>query len=230
MKRFWHEAAVIAAEGGDWQVALDGRPVRTQGGSAQIVPSRMLAQDLAAEWQAQGDEVDPGAFPLRDLADLAIDHIRAAPAAQADALLRYGETDTLLYRADPDEPLYRRQIEEWEPLVQAAEARHAITFERTSGIIHRPQPPATIAALREVLGRADEFTLAAVATLAPLAASLIVALAAIETDAEPDALFAAANLEEDWQTELWGADAEATRVRQLRQQAFAAAARFARIS
>lgn len=228
MKRFWREAAAVAS-GAGWQVALDGRPVRTQGGAAQIVPHQALAEALASEWQAQGETVDPAAFPLRDIADLAIDRIAPDPAAQVDALLRYAETDTLLYRAEPDEPLHRRQIERWEPLVSGAEARHAVVFERTSGIIHRPQPAATIATLRARLAQADAFTLASLATLVPLAASLIVALAVVETGEEPDALFGAANLEEDWQAELWGTDAEALRVREARQRAFAAAARFARL-
>lgn len=229
MKRFWREVTVGTASGG-WQVLLDGRPVRTQGGVAQIMPSHALAEDLAREWAAQGEEVDPGAFPMRDLADLTLDHVAPDPARQAASLLRYSETDTLLYRADPDEALYRRQLERWEPLVQALEARQGVAFERISGVIHRPQPAATLEALGAVLLQQDAWRLAAIATLAPLAASLIVALAALDPAASPEDLFAAANLEEDWQAEFWGQDEEAAKVRAAREAAFTAATRFARLA
>ena len=229
MKRFWKEVAVEPFEGA-WRVTLDGRPIRTQAGSPQVVPNATLAEALAAEWRAQGEEVDPKTLPLRDLADYAIDQVCTDRAAAIADLLRYAETDTLCYRADPDEPLYRRQQEVWEPLVTAFEARHGVRLERVSGIVHRAQPAATLARLEAVLAAHDDFTLAALATLAPLAASLAVALTALEPDADPDALFAAANCEQDWQADLWGWDDEAERARALRLAAFEKAVAFARLA
>jgi len=229
VKRFWKEVSVEPFEGA-YRVTLDGRPIRTQGGRPQLAPTPGLAEAMADEWRAQGEEVDTRAFPLRDLADYALDHVRADRAAAIADLLRYAETDTLCYRADPDEPLYRRQYERWEPLVTALEARHGVRIERVSGIIHRPQPAATIARLGEALAALDDFTLAALATLAPLAASLTVALAALEPEADPAALFAAANCEEDWQAELWGWDLEAEKARAIRLAAFERAVEFARMA
>jgi chaperone required for assembly of F1-ATPase len=229
MKRFWKDVGVEPFEGA-YRVTLDGRPIRTQGGKPQVVPGEALAEALAAEWRAQGEQIDPQAFALRDLADYAIDHVRADRAAAIAGLLRYAETDTLCYRADPDEPLYRRQLALWEPLVAAFETRHGVRLERVSGVIHRPQPEATLARLAEILATCDDLTLAALATLAPLAASLTIALEALEPGTDPTALFAAANCEEDWQAELWGWDLEAERVRALRLAAFDTAANFARLA
>jgi chaperone required for assembly of F1-ATPase len=229
MKRFWKEVGVEPAADG-WRVTLDGRPIRTQGGRPQLLPSRAVAEALAEEWRAQGDEVDPQGFPLRDLADYALDHVAADRAAAIAGLLRYAETDTLCYRADPDEPLYRRQQALWEPLVAAFEARHGVRLERVSGIVHRPQPAATMARLGEILAAHDDLTLAALATLAPLAASLSVALEALEPGADADALFAAANCEQDWQAELWGWDVEAERARAAKLAAFGWAVEFARLA
>jgi chaperone required for assembly of F1-ATPase len=229
MKRFWKDVAVEPV-GAAWRVTLDGRPIRTQGGRPQELPSREVAEALAAEWRAQGDEVDPRAFPLRDLADYALDHVAADRAATIAGLLRYAETDTLCYRADPDEPLYRRQQALWEPLVLAFEARHGVQLERVCGIVHRPQPAATLARLGQILAARDHFALAALATLAPLAASLTVALEALDPGSDPAALFAAANAEQDWQAELWGWDPEAERARGARLTAFVKAAEFARLA
>jgi chaperone required for assembly of F1-ATPase len=229
MKRFYQDVAVTEADGG-FRVTLDGRPIRTQGGAAQVVPTRAVAEALADEWRAQGDEIDSKNFVLRDLADYAIDRVAPDPAASVARLLPYAETDTLCYRADPHEPLYRRQHALWEPLVQAFEARHGVRLERVSGIVHRPQPPETLARLSEVLATLDPFTLAALETLTSLAVSLTIGLLALEPDADPDALFAAANCEQDWQAEQWGWDAQAEEGRKLRLEAFRQAVRFARLA
>lgn len=229
MKRFWKEVAVEPFEGA-WRVTLDGREIRTQGGVAQVVPNRALAEALADEWRAQGEEVDPARFPLRDLADFAIDQVRPDRPATIAQLLAYAETDTLCYRADPDEPLYRRQHDLWEPLLARFEARHGIRLERVSGVIHRPQPAETLDRLRVALEAQSDFTLAALNTLAPLAASLSIALETVEPDADPQALFTAANCEQDWQAELWGWDLEAERARAARLAAFEKAAEFARLA
>ena len=229
MKRFWSEATVAPAEGG-WRVLLDGRGVKTQAGSPQVVPSPALAEAMAGEWAAQGPEVDPDSLPFRDLADYAIDVIAPDRAAAIAHLLRYAETDTLCYRAEPDEALHARQLALWEPLLAAAESRWDIHFERISGVIHRPQSPATLARLERALAAHDNFTLAALTTLSALAASLVIALAALEPGADPAALWNAANLEEDWQAELWGMDAEAAERRARRLASFSAAQRFVQLA
>jgi chaperone required for assembly of F1-ATPase len=228
MKRFYKAAAVEPAEGG-WRVTLDGRAVKTQGGRAQVLPTRTLAEALAAEWAGQGEVIDPAGLVLRDMADHALDVIASdRPAVIAD-LLRYAETDTLCYRAEPDEPIHPRQIELWEPLLTAAEARWDVHFERIAGVIHRPQPGSTLARLEAVLSAQSDFALAALTPLTTLSASLVTGLSALEPGADVRVLWDAASLEEDWQAELWGRDAEAEERRARRWASFAAAVRFAEL-
>ncbi|HUQ13574.1 MAG TPA: ATP12 family protein [Novosphingobium sp.] len=229
MKRFWGEVVVVQVEGG-WQVTLDGRPLKTPQKRAQVVPTPALAEALAAEWRAQSDTVDPAGFVFRDLADYAIDVVAPGRAEAVARLLAFAETDTLCYRAEPDEPLAARQRAAWEPLLKAAEARHGVRFERVAGIVHRAQPAETLERLHEHLDKLDAFALAALHTLAGLAASLVVALAALEPGADAAALWAAANLEEDWQAEQWGVDAEAQALRARRLAQFEDAARFATLA
>lgn len=227
MKRFYRTATAERGEDG-WFVALDGRRVKTQGGNVLVLPNRASAELLAGEWTAQGEEIDPSGFAMRDLADYALDVVAPDRDAAVAALLRYADTDTLCYRADPDEPLWRRQQEIWEPLLTQCEERHAIALQRVSGVIHRPQDTHTLAVLRERLDHMDFLTLAALTTLASLAASLVIGLAALEAGADGDALWRAANLEEEWQAERWGRDAEATARDAKRKADFIAALRLAR--
>lgn len=229
MKRFYKEVCA-APDGAGWRVLLDGRPVRTVGGGAQIVPGEALAQALAAEWDAQGDEIDPSGFIFRDMADYAIDGVRPDRAGAIRDLLPYGETDTLCYREDAGHPLRREQDLLWEPILSAAERRWGLVFERIGSVLHQPQPAETMAALEALLVQHDEFALAALRALSGLAASLIIGLSALEDGADHEALWIAANLEEDWQAERWGRDAEAEERRARRHEAFLAAARFVKLA
>jgi chaperone required for assembly of F1-ATPase len=233
MKRFYREVT-IAPAGEGWRVLLDGRGIKTAMGGQQVVPSRTLAEAMAEEWAGQGEEIDTGAFILRDLADYAIDIVAADREATIRSLLPYAETDTLCYRGDAGEALHERQLAVWEPLLLAAEARWDVHFTRVEGIIHRHQPPQTLQRLQAVLAAESDFDLAALNTLASLAASLVIGLAALAPDAdaeaEAEALWNAANLEEDWQVELWGKDAEAEERRARRFATFIATIRFARLA
>ncbi len=229
MKRFYKEVTLNQCDGG-WQVLLDGRGVKTAGKAAQVVAAPALAKALAAEWAAQGEKIDPASFPFRDLADYAIDIAGPSRETVIAAILRFGESDTLCYRAEPDEALFERQQEVWEPLVMAAEARWQVRFLRISGVIHHAQPPESLARLEAALGEHDAFTLAALHTLASLTASLIVGMAALEADADAETLWQAAELEEIWQAELWGSDAEAEERSARRFATFKAAMDFTRLA
>lgn len=226
MKRFYKEVTVEAADGG-FGVRLDGRAIKTVSGRPQLVPTRALAEALAAEWAGQGAEIDPARFLYRDMTDYALDVVIGDPGSVAAEILPYADTDTLCYRAEPDEAFAARQRLMWEPLLSDAETRLGIKFVRVSGVIHKPQPPETLARLQAELNRLNAFELAALRNTASLAASLVIGLAALLPGADLDGLWDAANLEEDWQAELWGKDEEALERRERRAAAFAAAARFA---
>lgn len=226
MKRFYDKVATRQHEGG-WQVTLDGRGLKTVKGSPQLLPTRSLAEALASEWDIEGEELDPRAFPLRDMADYAIDIVASDREAVVAKLIAYADTDTLLYRADPGEPLFARQQEVWEPILTAFEASHGVTLKRVSGIIHTAQHEAALATLRARMDAFDPFTLAALETMTSLAASLTIGLSALEPGADPLALWQAASLEEEWQADQWGRDYEAEERRARRTADFERAARFA---
>lgn len=231
IRRFYKDVSLGQQPGG-FQVLLDGRGVKTVAGAAQVVPTRALAEALAAEWRVQGEQIDPASLPLRDMADYAIDIVAAERAGVVRGLLEYAETDTLCYRADPDEPLHARQQEVWEPLLARFEAALGIQLVRVSGIVHRPQPAESLAKLEARLCALDPFALAGVEAMTKLATSLVTALAALDAvhEHEPLALWRAACLEEEWQAELWGRDAEAEQRRARREADFLRACAFARLA
>lgn len=229
MKRFYQTVGTTAQDAG-WRVTLDGRPIKTVGGRAQIVPTAALAERLAGEWAAQGETIDPAGFLFRDMTDYAIDVVGPDRDQAIRELVPYGETDTLCYRAEPGDSLRREQDLVWEPILAAAEARHGLAFARVGGIMHQPQPAATLERLAAILAAQDNFALAALRNLAGLAASLVIGLTALDDPRAADDLWTAASLEEDWQADRWGRDEEAEARRAKRREAFLAAAEFARLA
>ena len=172
----------------------------------------------------------PAELPLRDLADFAIDHVRADRAGRSRGCWLMPRPTRCATAPIPTSRSTAASSRCGSRCSPAAEARHGVKLERVSGVLHRPQPAATLARLRAVLEARDDFTLAALTTLAPLAASLTVALAALEPDADTASLFAAANAEEDWQAELWGWEQTAEERRARRLADFENAAAFARLA
>jgi chaperone required for assembly of F1-ATPase len=221
MKRFWREVTV---EGGE--VRLDGRPVRTPGRAPLAIPSPRLAAAIAGEWRGVEDEIDPCAMPLTGLANAAIDRIAADPAPFAAGLARYGESDLLYYRADSPAELVARQHAAWDPLLDWARRRYDVHFEVTAGVIHRPQPEATVARLAEAVAARTAFELAGLSPIVTVTGSLVAALAMLEGAADAETVWRAAQVDEDWQAERWGEDELAARARDARRADFDAGARF----
>ena len=225
MKRFYKEAAAVAANQG-WSIELDGRPINTPARQPLAAPTRGLAEAIAEEWRAQGDSIDPRTMPLTGLANAAIDRVAPDPTAFARDLARYGEGDLLCYRADHPADLVARQAESWDRLLGWARGRYDVTFEIVTGIIHRPQPPATVARLAEAVAARDAFALAGLSPLVTIGGSLVIALALAEGAIEAEPAFDAAHLDELFQAEQWGEDALALEAREARRRDFNAAARF----
>ena len=227
MKRFYKAAeAAPAGSGAGFSILLDGRPVRTPARNALDLPNRALADAVAAEWQAQGDEIDPRSMPLTGLANAAIDRVAPDPEAFARSLAIYGESDLLCYRAEGPRPLVERQAEAWDPLLAWARRRFDSEFEVTEGIVHRAQPAHTLDRLRRAVAARDPFTLAALSPLVTISGSLIVALALAEGEIGLDQAWAAATLDEAWQAEQWGEDSLAAAALAARRSEFEAAWRF----
>lgn len=212
MKRFWDEAGVVA-EGDCFGVVLDGRPVRLVTGTPLLVERRALAEAVAAEWQAaggeKGGEMDWDDVPLTRLAGTAQERIAPDPEPVALAIARYGETDLLCYRAEYPEELVRLQEQAWQPWLDWAGRTFGARLRVTTGVVHVPQDPASLAALAQAVAACNPVVLAALGVAVPVLGSLVLglALAAFRLDAvEAHAL---ATLDERFQADLWGFDDEA---------------------
>jgi chaperone required for assembly of F1-ATPase len=225
MKRFYKTVSTEVADGGH-AIRLDGRAVKTPARADLVLPTPALACAVAAEWDAQAEQIDPRSMPLTGLANAAIDRVTPDPEAFAASLAAYAGTDLLCYRADSPAELVGSQAEAWDPLLDWAEQRYDVHFEIVEGIMHRAQPAETVARLSAALHAFGPFQLAALQPLVTISGSLLIALALAEGEIDVGSAFEAAHVDELWQVRQWGEDELARQARENRRRDFKAAARF----
>ena len=225
MKRFWKDVSVERQDGG-WGIRLDGRSVKTPARVALAVPTERLAGAIAEEWRSVADTIDPRAMPLTGLANAAIDRVGPDRQAFADGLARYAGADLACYRAEGPQGLIDRQEKSWDELLGWGRRRYDVDFATTTGLTHVTQPAATVERLAHEVSALDAFRLAGLSPLVTIGGSLVGALAVLEKAMTPEQVWEAVSLDDQWQLERWGSDAEAEAALENRRRDFLAAARF----
>ena len=204
-KRFYRQATV--GEGGQnrFPVLLDGKQVHTPARKPLAAPSRALAEAVAAEWNAQKDEIDPARMPLTRLANAVIDAVAEKPDAVAAEVEKYLGSDLLFYRAEAPAGLIERQGQAWDPVLAWARDAFGARFVLAQGVVHVAQPSEAIAAVRAAIPN-ELWRLGALSSITALTGSALLALALAEGLLDVDAAWAAAHVDEDWQMSQWGRD------------------------
>lgn len=224
-KRFWTTVEVVP-EGAGFAITLDGRPVRTPAKAPLLLPTVAMAHAVAAEWAAQEGEVNPAAMPCTRSANAAIDKVAPQFDEVAALIAAYGETDLLCYRAEAPAALAARQAAAWDPLLDWAGGALAAPLARTAGVVPCAQDPGALARLGAAVRAQTPFQLAALHDLVAISGSLVLGLAVIAGRLTAEGAWAASRIDEAWQTEQWGEDAEAVAAETLRHRDFLHAARF----
>ncbi|ALN73734.1 ATP12 family chaperone protein [Aureimonas sp. AU20] len=208
-KRFYTDVTLVEEEGG-FSIRLDGRAVRTPSRAVLSVPARAVAEEVAREWRAQGTHIDPATMPMTRLVNTVLDGVAPDPASVAEDLGRYAETDLLAYRAAEPQRLAALQAEGWDPVMDWASQRTGKSFARGVGVMFVAQPEPTVEALRALVrAEVDPFRLASLHQITTLTGSLLLALAVSEGFLDAERAWALAHIDEDWNIEQWGEDAEA---------------------
>jgi len=207
--RRFYAAVAVEAQAGGFAVALDGRTAKTPAGGRLIVPTHALADAICAEWAAQVDVIDVAAMPLTRLAFTTLDRVEDAHEALAQSVARRAEADALCYVAEAPQDLAARQMAEWSPLLDWAAQALDLRFVPATGVVHMAQPPETLARVTELARALDGFSLTGLAFAAGLFESAILALAVQRKRLGGPEAFALSRLEEAYQEDRWGVDAEA---------------------
>jgi chaperone required for assembly of F1-ATPase len=225
MKRFYRKAEPVQREF-NHGITLDGKPIKTPGKRDLVVPNQALAVAIAEEWNAQEGEVRAAMMPLTRLATTTVDRV----ATQRDAIIgqtaNYAATDLVCYRAARPPALAARQQAVWQPLIDWAVLRYDAPLSVTTGVIPTNQSAASLRAFAAAVAEQDDFALTALHVATAACGSLVIGLALIEGQLDAEGAFAASQLDESFQIEAWGEDAEQAERRRTLAADIQAAARF----
>ena len=212
-KRFYKRAAFDPIQGG-FVITLDGKNIRTPQQKLLQCASPQLAQQIAAEWDAQIDVIDTDAMPLTRLLNIALDRIAIDRAALLAELCGYAQTDLLCYRtpvknaalpiANREAELRALQLQHFDPILAWASAQHGMEFICTEGLMPVPQPAASLQKIATLFAAANDHELAALSLMVPILGSALLALAIWHGFITVDSALIAARLDEAVQQAQWG--------------------------
>ena len=227
LRRRFYSHAGTAPAGEGFAVRLDGKPMRTPAGRILAAPALVLAEAIAAEWDAQRDVIDPGQMPLTRLANVIIDGVSDRPGPVAAEIRKYLATDLVCYRAAAPQGLVELQARHWDPIVAWARDALGAHFSLREGVIHVVQPEAALAAAGAAVP-GDPWRLGAVHTATTLTGSALIALALSRDRLTAEKAWQAAHVDEDWNMAQWGRDEIALERRAFRFAEYRAAVRVLR--
>ena len=213
LKRVYKKVAVEAVDCG-YRVTLDGKPLHTPARAPLVLPQRTLIEAIAAEWDAQIEKVQPETMPVMQLVSTAIDRVIPQRDRVAADTAGYAATDLVCYRAELPADLVARQHRTWQPLVDWVRREFDAPLTVTVGVMPRLQPAEALQALRRAVDGLDDLELTALQALTGVCGSLVIALALRGGFIDADQAWAASQLDETFQIEKWGEDAEAAKRRQ----------------
>ncbi|MGB7204226.1 MAG: ATP12 family protein [Anderseniella sp.] len=224
-KRFYKAVSVGEAETG-YDIRLDGRVVKTPLKRAFSVPSRSLAEAIAAEWEQQETHINPATMIITRLANTAVDRVLGDEARIIAEIRDFAGSDLVCYRAAGPTPLVERQMAHWDKVLDLFHEAHGARFLCIEGIIHADQSDASLDALSTALEGENEFRLTAIHNLTTLTGSALIAYMTATDRLSGEQAWAAAHCDEDWQIEQWGSDYEAEERRRVRKLDFDATMAF----
>ena len=223
VSRFYKAVEVREADGRH-ALSLDGRGARTPGRNPLSATSRPLMLKVAEEWERQRETIDPADMPLTRLLNSAIDGVVHTMAETRADIVSYAGSDLLCYRAEEPDTLVVRQAHAFDPVLRWAAESLGARLKVTTGVMHVAQPPEALAAIAAALDTYDDpVALAALSVMTTLTGSALLALGVARGFLSAEAAWQAAHVDEDFQAERWGADAEAVARREGRWREFEAA-------
>lgn len=212
MKRFYKKAETVEVDDG-FSVTLDGRPIKTPAKAPFVLPNAAIAAEIAVEWEAQTDKVDPETMPSMKYAATAIDRVMTQREKVIDEIVGFGGTDLVCYRATYPEHLVTKQTDAWDPLLVWLKETFSVSLNVTPGVGYIAQDDAGLAKLRSEIETQSDLQLAAIHDIVSLTGSLVVTLAVMRRKLNAEQAFGVSELDETHIIDEWGEDTESTKRR-----------------
>ena len=205
-KRFY-KAVTVGEKDGQWAVLLDGMQLRTPGKIKLSVPSKALAENIAGEWEAQTEMINPSLMPVTRLTNVAIEQTSKRRDDLIAEARRYAETDLISYRAPQPRILKERQATAWD-VWQAWAAGQGVKLKSTETLDAIAQPAESLKRVEAFAAGLNDLQLTLFVHLVAVYGSVVLAMAVMKDALSAEAAFDLSRIEADYQIELWGEDEE----------------------
>tara|TARA_B100001123_G_scaffold130461_1_gene151512 strand:- start:4771 stop:5280 length:510 start_codon:yes stop_codon:yes gene_type:complete len=149
-------------------------------------------------------------MPFMALSSTAVDRVRPRSDDTIDEILSFLETDLLCYRAQEPDALVLEQNEVWQPLLNWCEGLIGSAFNVTSGIMPVSQVPTLVPSARKILRSYNHFELLGLHQFTSISGSAVIGLALLENHIELEAAYQASFIDDYFQINNWGDDADAS--------------------
>lgn len=196
----------VIAEKEGYAIQRNGRYLMTPAGASYLLPVQALAEEIAAEWRAQGEKIIPATMPLTQLFATAQDIVRKDREKIIGGLLAYTGSELLCHRAEGPASLCAKQQELWQPLLDWCSHHYGVAFAVGCGVMPIVQSPDVAAKLRPVLEALDNYRLAGLSSAVDSAGSLVLGLALAEGARTADEVLKLSELDVAHQAIMWGED------------------------
>ena len=196
----------LTSDAAGFRLICNGKGMKTPAEKDFVLPTQSLGEAIVAEWQAQGEKVNPATMPLTQLAATALDIIAKDRAGIIKQVVAYAGTDLLCHRAAEPPALVQKQQQLWQPLLDWCARHYQAPLNVGEGLMPVVQPPASLTRLHDVVAAYDNFALAGLRQAVDVSGSLVLGLALAEGHLSPEHVFEAAELDHSFQMEKWGED------------------------
>ncbi|TSK14652.1 ATP synthase mitochondrial F1 complex assembly factor 2 [Bagarius yarrelli] len=204
-KKFYRDVSISQGEGGQFEINLDRRKLKTPGGKLFTVPNEALAVAVATEWDAQKDTLKFYTMHLTTLCNTALDNPTQRNKDQMiSAALKFLETDTICYRVEDPPGLVELQKNEWDPVMDWIEKRYNVVIGSSSSIMGPQIPEETKETFCQHLQSYTLWSLTGLEYVISQLKSLILSFGLIDRHLTVEHAVLLSQLEEQYQIQRWG--------------------------
>ena len=206
-KRFY-KAVAVKPLGDKFGVFLDERELKTPGRKALHLNGRALAALIAAEWDAQDEDVKPETMPVTRLLNVAIERTPVNRDELCKEVAKYLGTDLTCYRAAAPQDLAASQSAAFDEVLAWAEKTHNIKLNTTEGLL-TAQDEAMTQRGADYAAAQDDVRLTLLVHFTAVFGSAILAMAVMDGHISAEDALMRSRTDELHQIERWGEDEEA---------------------
>ena len=128
-------------------------------------------------------------------------------------ILDYIDTDLICYRAENPKELLELQKNKWDPIILLIEKYIGIKVQVFQGILPKKQHIDIHSKLNNLINQFNIFEISALHRITNITGSIFLSLCVLKKDISKKEVFELSFLDELWQAENWGFDAETSQKR-----------------